>query len=235
MTFGDIIGHENIIKELINAVETGKFAHAHILVGEDGIGKSLIARYVAFKILGKEHESRYVDLIEWKIAKNKKSLGVDEIRKLIEEINKKPYEGKNKVIIVYEAHKMTVQAQNAFLKTIEEAPKGVYIILLCENLEPILETIKSRCQIHKLRALSDTKIKEFIDKKYAHLMDEEKKILIAFSNGIPGRVERFLKDNKFNEIRKETLQLLVSSSHMSKDKILNFEKQFLNQKRRNNN
>ncbi|KYH31901.1 DNA polymerase III subunit tau [Clostridium tepidiprofundi DSM 19306] len=227
MDFSGIIGHKNIIKELINAIEEGRFAHAHILVGEDGIGKSLIARYIALKILGKNRDTQCVDIIEWKMAKNKRSLGVDDIRKLIEEINKKPYEGENKVIIVYEAHNMTVQAQNAFLKTIEEAPEGTYIILLCENLDKILDTIKSRCQIHKLRVLSDSEIMDFIDKKYTHLMDEEKKILIAFSNGVPGRIERFLKDDKFNEIRKETLQILANSSRINKGKMIKYEKFFI--------
>jgi len=227
MDFSGIIGHKNVIKELISAIEEGRFAHAHILVGEDGIGKSLIARYIALKILGKNRDTQCVDIIEWKIAKNKRSLGVDDIRKLIEEINKKPYEGKNKVIIVYEAHNMTVQAQNAFLKTIEEAPEGTYIILLCENLDKILDTIKSRCQIHKLRVLSNSEIMDFIDKKYTHLMDEEKKILIAFSNGVPGRIEKFLKDDKFNEIRKETLQILANSLHINKVKMIKYEKFFI--------
>lgn len=224
MSFNDIIGHDSIIKEMENAVQTGKFAHAHILVGEDGIGKSLIARNIALKILRKERDTEYADLIEWRIEKNKKSLGVSDIRNLVQEINKKPYEGQNKVIIMYEAHKMTIQAQNAFLKTIEEPPKGVFIILLCENLQVILDTIKSRCQIHKLKALNNYEINEFLTKKYPHLIEGEIKVLIAFSNGIPGRIEKFLEDDKFNNIRKITLEVLIKSSHLNKEEVLKFEK-----------
>src|SRR3712207_8310639 len=88
---------------------------------------------------------------------------------LIEEINKKPYEGDNKVVIVYNADKMTMQAQNAFLKTIEEPPFGVYIFLLCENSESILDTIKSRCQIHKLNPLSFDEMKIFLQTNYKDL------------------------------------------------------------------
>lgn len=224
MSFNDIIGHDSIIKEMKNAIETEKFAHAHILVGEDGIGKSLISRNIALKILKKERDTEYADLIEWRIEKNKKSLGVSDIRNLVEEINKKPYEGQNKVIIMYEAHKMTIQAQNAFLKTIEEPPKGVFIILLCENLQVILDTIKSRCQIHKLKALNNYEINEFLRKKYSHLIDGEIKVLTAFSNGIPGRIEKFLEDDKFNNIRKITLEVLIKSSHLNKEEVLKFEK-----------
>lgn len=223
MSFSHIIGHENIIKQVINAIESGKLAHAHLLIGEDGIGKSLIAKNIALKILGEERETQYADLIEWTKAKNKKSIGVNEIRSLTEEVYKKPYEGENKVIIVYEADKMTIQAQNAFLKTIEEPPKGVYIILLGENLELILETIKSRCQIHKLRALTLSEIKTFLKRKYEYLRDEEINVITAFSNGIPGRAERFIEDQTFKEVRDITLEILKCMSKRGEKDIFEYE------------
>ena len=146
MSFESIIGHELIKKEIENSIDTGKFSHAHLIVGEDGIGKSLLAREIALKVLGKDEDRDYVDIIKWKIEKNKQSIGVDSIRDIIKEVNRKPYEGDKKVVIVYNAEKMTTEAQNAFLKTIEEPPTGVLIILLSENLEMMLETIRSRCQ-----------------------------------------------------------------------------------------
>ena len=83
-------------------------------------------RRLAIRLLGKDKEKQYVDIVEFKITKDKKSIGVDEIRSIIEETNKKPYEGDKKVIIIYKADKMTEAAQNAFLKTIEEPPKGYF-------------------------------------------------------------------------------------------------------------
>lgn len=209
MSFSDIVGHDSIIKQVVNAIKYEKLAHAHLLVGEDGIGKSLIAKNMALKILGEEKDIQYADLLEWKMVKGKKSIGVQEIRKLIDEINKKPYEGENKVIIVYEADKMTIQAQNAFLKTIEEPPKGVYIILLCENLEVILDTIKSRCQIHKLRSLTLNEMETFLKRKYSSLEEAQIRVLTAFSDGIPGRAEKFMEDDSFKEIRDTTLNILM--------------------------
>lgn len=208
MRLKNIIGHKNNINQIINVIEHNNLSHAHLIVGEDGIGKSLIARGMALKILGAEEREDHIDLAEWKIAKDKKTIGVGEIRNLIEEITKRPYEGDNKVIIVYNSEKMTIQAQNAFLKTIEEPPKGVYIILLCENLEAILDTIKSRCQIHKLKALTIEEINKFINMRYKHLPDEKMKVLTSFSNGIPGRVEKFMEDKEFNLIRDKILAIL---------------------------
>ena len=204
----DIIGHQKNIKQIINAIENNKFAHAHLIVGEDGIGKSLIAKGMALKILGIDEFRDHVDIIEWRIGNNKSSIGIDDIRTLSQEVNKKPYETNKKVIIVYNSELMTVQAQNAFLKTIEEPPMGVFIILLCDNIESILDTIKSRTQIHSLKVLSTEEIKKFIDREYPNIDNITKYVLVAFSNGIPGRIKMYIEDDDFNIIRDKMLSIL---------------------------
>lgn len=202
----NIIGHEEVRDRLKAAVNSGTLSHAHLIIGEDGIGKSIIAKEIAKLILGKSDNKQYVDIIEFKTSK--KSIGVDDIRVLIEEINKKPYEGDKKVIVIYGGDKITVQGQNAFLKTVEEPPKGVFIMILCENLQSILDTIRSRCQIHKLNRLSQEEVKLFIDKNMPQASDDIKKTLLSFSDGIPGRCESFFNDETFNEIRELTMRLL---------------------------
>ena len=79
-------------------------------------------------ILEKEQDKDYVDIVNYK--PKKASFGVDEVRDVIDEVNKKPYEGNKKVVIIHEGSKLTVQAQNALLKTIEDPPEGVFIIIL---------------------------------------------------------------------------------------------------------
>ncbi|MFD3158633.1 DNA polymerase III subunit delta' [Haloimpatiens sp. FM7330] len=227
MSFENIIGHENIKAQVIRSIENSKFAHAHLLVGEDGIGKSILAENMAMKILGKVREIDYPDIVKWKVPKNRKSIGVEQVRELTEEINRKPYEGDKKVIIVYEAHKMTIQAQNAFLKTIEEPPKGVFIILLCENLEVLLDTIKSRCQIHKLKSLTEEEIYKYLKRKYNNLSEDKIKSVIAFSNGIPGRAEKFLDDKIFNEIRDKTIDIFTNITKVNELKALEYDSFFL--------
>ncbi|EJO5346134.1 DNA polymerase III subunit delta' [Clostridium botulinum] len=202
-----IIGHEDIKNRMKNSITKDKFPHASIIVGDDGIGKSIIAREIAMLILGKSKSISYSDIIEFKIT-NKKSIGIDDIRNLIEEINKKPVEGYKKVILIYKAELITEVAQNAFLKTIEEPPNGVYIILLCENMDRMLETIKSRCEIFKLNRLKHDEIKKFIKNKYNNIKEEVLNSAIAFSDGIPGKAEGFIEDESLKHIRNMSLGIL---------------------------
>lgn len=162
----DIIGHNEIRAYFLNALSSNALSHAHLIVGENGIGKSLIAREFAARILGEKEYRKHIDIIEFRNTKNKKTIGIGEIRDIIEEVNKKPYEGSNKVVIIYNGDSITIPAQNALLKTIEEPPGGVYVFILCENYEMILETVKSRCQVHRLNRLNLEEIKAFIQKKY---------------------------------------------------------------------
>jgi DNA polymerase-3 subunit delta' len=231
VSFDNIIGHENIKKQIETSIDSCKFSHAHLLIGEDGIGKSLLARSIGLKLLGKTVDREYADLVEFKVQKNKQSIGIKYVvEEIINEINKKPYEGNRKVIIIYEAHRMTADAQNAFLKTIEEPPKGVFIILLCEKLESILETIRSRCQIHKLQRLNHKELREFLNVKYKHLDLSELKAITSFSDGIPGRAERFIEDESFKEMRNTTINVLMDMSDKKPREFLKHEVFFLKYK-----
>ncbi|WP_174226653.1 MULTISPECIES: DNA polymerase III subunit delta' [Clostridium] len=226
MSFENIIGHDLIKKEINNSINSGKFSHAHLIVGEDGIGKSLMAREIALKILGKVEKRDYVDIIQWRIEKNKQSIGVDNIRDIIKEVNKKPYEEDKKVIIIYQGERMTIEAQNAFLKTIEEPPKGVFIILLTSNLQFMLETIKSRCQVHKLKRLNFKDMERYIKREYPNLDDNEVRQVIIFSDGIPGRCKIFLEDESFKEIRYNIIKILFTLQKKEKYIIKEYEKFF---------
>lgn len=231
MSFDNIIGHENIKKQIDASIDSGKFAHAHLIIGEDGIGKSLLARSIGLKLLGKTVDKEYADLVEFRVQKNKQTIGIKYVvEDIIDEINKKPYEGNRKVIIIYEASKMTVDAQNAFLKTIEEPPKGVFIILLCEKLESILETIQSRCQIHKLQRLNQKELKEFLSRKYRQLSLSEIKTITAFSDGIPGRAERFIEDESFKEMRNTAISVMADINHKKPREFLQYETFFVKYK-----
>ena len=230
MSFESIVGHNSIKNQISKSIKLDKLSHAHLLVGEDGIGKSILARNIGFKILGKNQDRQYVDLLEWRIEKSKSTIGVNSIRTLIEEINKKPYEGDKKVIIIYDAHKMTPQAQNAFLKTIEEPPKNVTIFLLCENLEVILDTIKSRCQIHKLRSLKADEMEAFLRVNYSDLSGDEIKVIVAFSDGIPGKAQRFIGDSNFKDIRSITMEILLCLTKVGTEELIRYEKKLSNQK-----
>ena len=216
----DIIGHRKILNRFILSKSKNALAHAHLIVGEDGIGKSLLARGLAEVILGIEPRESHVDIIDYKTTEN--SFKISHVRELVSEVNKKPYEGDKKVIILYDGQKMTTEAQNALLKTIEEPPNGVYIIILTTSLELILDTIKSRCQICKLAPLSGGDLLEFINRDYKMVDESTKKALIAFSQGIPGRIDKFVNDKGFGILRDFVLDVLLAISNRSEKDILEY-------------
>lgn len=221
-----IIGHSEILNSFVRAINNNRISHAHILVGDDGIGKSPLATAIAIKLIGKDENREYIDIVHWTIEKNKSSIGVGAIRDLTEEINKKPYEGDKKIIIIHQGDKMTTQAQNALLKTIEEPPKNVFIFILCENLQSILDTIKSRCQVHRLNPLRESEIRDFLKTKYSSLDEEQIKILQAFSDGIPGKAEVLIHNEDFNNIRQGIIDIFKNISSISTEELLKYEDYF---------
>lgn len=214
------IGHKSIIDRFYKGLEKGALSHAHIIAGEDGIGKSILAKDFAVHIIGKEKIMDYVDIIEYKQKGN--SIGVEDIRSINEEIYKKPYEGDKKVIIIHNGNNITIQGQNALLKSIEEPPKGVFLIILCESLEQILDTIKSRCQIHKLYSLSYEEINLYIDNKYKDLEDSKRKAAIAYSEGIPGKIDKFLNEKELSDIRNVVINFLKDSRSRDKSLVIKY-------------
>lgn len=221
-----MIGHEKIKNNLIEAIDNNKFTHAHIFVGEKGIGKSILAAEVSARLLKLNYPREHVDIIHWTLDKGKSSIGVNTIRTIIEECNKKPFEGDRKVIIIDSGDKITFQAQNAFLKTIEEPPANVFIIILCEELDGILDTIKSRCCIHKLRPLTDKEMNEFIVNKFPYLSQEELKLAKAFGKGIPGQAEKLIENKDFESIRNTIFELIKKTKEIDSEISLSYESFF---------
>ena len=215
----NFIGYERIIDSFKIRAKKNTLSHAHIIVGPDGIGKSILAKIFAVNILNKPEMRDYIDIINYRLKKA--SFGIDEIREVISEINKRPYEGDKKVVIIHNGDKMTVQAQNAFLKTIEEPPQGVYIIILTESLELMLDTIKSRSQLYKLTPLSNGEIEKYLS-KIGKRHDEKYSVAIAYSGGIPGRAERIFDDDKLIEARNIIIDIFKSTAKRDL-KILNYE------------
>ena len=231
--FSDIIGHENIKSHLKNAIRLGKISHAYILDGEEGMGKMMLASAFAKTLqceaggtrpCGKcrsclqAESGNHPDIIRVTHEKPA-SVGVDDIRsKLCGDIMIRPYAGPWKIYIVDEAEKMTVQAQNALLKTIEEPPAYGIILLLSTNSELLLPTVLSRCVTLKLRPVSDALVTRY-------LMEEEKipdyqaKTITAFAGGNIGKAKRLAGRGDFPELKEEVTGLLSSIEGMGMDGI----------------
>jgi len=156
-TFETLIGQEHIVKILKNQIASGSVGHAYIFCGTRGTGKTTTARLLA-KALNCTGEGNkpcgecpsckaiangsFIDVVEMDAASNN---GVDDIRDLREEVNFPPVQGKTKVYIIDEAHMLTGQAANAFLKTLEEPPANTVFILATTEPNKLPATILSRC------------------------------------------------------------------------------------------
>lgn len=220
--YDKILGHENIIKQLKTAVKNDKVSNAYIFNGEDGCGKAMIARAFAEALLCEMHSGEgcgqcHMCLqtasdnnpdIVWVKHEKPASIGVDDVREqLVDDIQIKPYNGGRKVYIIDEAEKMTTQAQNAILKTIEEPPEYGVIIFLTNNAQTFLPTIISRCVIFNLKPLRTDEIKTYLMREYK-VPEYQAKICAAYSQGRLGKAINMATSDDFAEIRDEAVRLV---------------------------
>ena len=136
--FGEVIGQEPIIKALLGSLKLGRIAHAYLLAGPRGTGKTTIAR-----LLARELEASANDVYDIDGASIR---GIDEIRELREAVLTLPFDSPRKVYIIDEVHMLTREAFNALLKTLEEPPPHVVFIFATTEINKVPETIVSRCQ-----------------------------------------------------------------------------------------
>ncbi len=173
-TFEDVIGQDHIVKAIGGALEAGKVAHAYLLCGPRGTGKTTIARIIA-RTLG----SSVNDIYEMDAASNR---GIDDVRDIRESVRTLPFDSKYKIYILDEVHMFTKDAWNALLKTIEEPPEHVIFILATTELEKIPETIISRCQSFIFKKPTDAVLSQVVTnvaKKEGYSLEEGGAELIA--------------------------------------------------------
>ena len=194
--FKDIIGHEQIIEHLQNAIGMDKVSHAYIINGPDKSGKMMLAEAFAMALQCEKHgDEPCLQCSSCKKAMNRNhpdiiyishekpnSIGIEDIREqLISDVSIKPYTGPYKIYIVDEAEKMTVQAQNALLKTIEEPPAYAVILLLVNNGSTLLPTIVSRCVTLNFKPVRDEVIKKYLMEEL-HVPDYQAEVSVAFGD-----------------------------------------------------
>ena len=153
-SFDDVVGQEMIVHALKQAIEKKQVAHAYLFSGGRGIGKTTLARIVA-RAVGTDDR----DLIEIDAASQR---GIDEIRQLREEVHVLPFASPYKVYVIDEVHRLTKEAFNAFLKTLEEPPQHVIFILATTDLHKVPDTIQSRCQMFTLRAPTTAVVRDTV-------------------------------------------------------------------------
>ncbi len=152
-SLADVVGQEHITTLLRRALDTGRVAHAYLFTGPRGVGKTSIARILAYEInqLPYQEESHHLDIIEIDAASNN---GVEDIRDLREKVQIAPTSAKKKIYIIDEVHMLSKPAFNALLKTLEEPPEHVVFILATTDVNKLPATIISRTQHYSFRAIA---------------------------------------------------------------------------------
>jgi DNA polymerase-3 subunit delta' len=220
--FRDILGHEQIIVHLQNAIKNNKVSHAYLICGEEGSGKMMLAEAFAQTLQCEKHGTepcmechscrqavgRNQPDIIYVTHEKPNTLAVGEIRKQVNgDIVTKPYSSRYKIYIIDEAEKMNEAAQNALLKTIEEPPAYAIILLLTTNIDAMLPTVQSRCVTLQLRAVDDEKISQFLMSKYM-IPDYQAQVCVAFAQGNVGKAIKLASSDNFNELKDSALQLI---------------------------
>ena len=231
--FKAILGHEQIIEHLQNAVTMDKVSHAYIINGPDKSGKMMLAEAFAQTLECEKLEdvvenaaqpSDVEPCMECHSCKQALSdnqpdiiyvshekpntISVDDIRAQINnDIAIKPYSSPYKIYIMNEAEKMTPQAQNAILKTLEEPPEYAVIMLLTSNVNSLLPTILSRCVVLNMKPVADELVRNYLMHQL-QVPDYKAEVCVAFARGNIGKAKSLASSEDFDNIKNEALSLL---------------------------
>jgi len=232
LQFENILGQDHVKHHFMKAMEQGHISHAYILSGETGMGKKQMAKTFAMALQCESRRSEgsaepcghchsckqfltdnHPDVV-YVTHEKPGSIGVDDIReKLVDDVGIKPYSSPYKIYIVDEAEKMTPQAQNALLKTIEEPPEYAVIILLTTNSNGFLPTILSRCIHLALRPLPDEAVRGYLMEHF-HVAKSQADICTAFARGNLGKAIFLVQSEEFMEMYRSVLGILKNVREM---------------------
>jgi len=220
--YGYEILHEQIAENLISNIRQAKANQAYIFEGERGVGAKECARLFAASLVCKNVASApcgvcnacimakadsHPDIYELSPQDGKRNISVDQIRSIVTDAYTKPYESGKKVYIIAYGDDMNEQAQNAFLKVLEEPPEYAVFVILAENNESLLQTIRSRCTAIKFNPVSDKKIREYIKVKFPESI-EKTDFLVQYAGGVAGDIEKILNTENFQVLRRQSLEKL---------------------------
>ncbi len=226
--FSDVIGHEQTIEHMKNAIAYDKVSHAYILSGEKGSGKKLLANLFAQTLQCSGEGERpcmkcrsciqaasgnQPDIIHVSHEKPG-TISVEDVRSQVNaDIQIRPYSSPYKIYILDEAEKLSVQAQNALLKTIEEPPSYGVILLLTTNAGMLLPTIQSRCVTLELKPVPPDRIKRYLMEEL-ELPEYRADICNAFAQGNVGKARRLALSENFGEMMEHAIHLVKYISKM---------------------
>lgn len=198
MYFDNIIGQDFAKKYLTNSIKKNKINHAYMFEGIDGIGKKKFSQELSKILLNTENVDSSPDYIN--IYPDGNSIKIAQIRNLQTDIIIKPHKN-YKIYIINQADSMTIEAQNALLKTLEEPPEYAIIILITSNKEALLDTIKSRCEIIKFLPISILDLNNYLINK--GIEKNRAQLLSTFARGSIEKAVELSESADFSIMRDE--------------------------------
>lgn len=232
--FKDIIGQEQLKEHMQTALETGKVSHAYVIQGERFAGKEFIANVFAMALQCekggaepcqechscKQAVNRNQPDIIWVTHEKPNTIGVEDVRVQINnDMVIKPYSSRYKIYIISEGEKMTVQAQNALLKTLEEPPEYGIILILTTNVDALLPTILSRCVVLHMKPVKDELVRNFL-MQTMEIPDYKADICVAFARGNIGKAKLLASSEEFDHVREEAVTLMKYIGDMELSEIV---------------
>lgn len=236
MDFNSIIGQKDVIDALKRSLSKDRVGHAYIFSGPAGIGKKTISHvYAGLLLCEKPHSDstcgKCTPCILYENGTNpdfnvvnteENSIGVDMIREIQKDVAIRPMYSRHKVYIIEDAGKMTVQAQNCLLKTFEEPPAYVVVILLADNYDMLLETIKSRAQRLNFKKYAYEQVLQAVVQKYGKDSDSVR-LAAEYSDGNIGTALEFAGSGEFAFLRDSVFELVPQVTRGKMKYILEFE------------
>ena len=241
--FDKIIGNDDAKTYFKKAVLDKQLSHSYIFEGPYGVGKNTFALELAKFILcenkkqdGPCNECQSCHMIDAgthpdviHIGKDTKVTKVETIREnIVREMEIKPYQSEHKIIIVKAADSISVQGQNAMLKTIEEPPSYGIVILICENIASLLPTIKSRCIVVRFNPITMEQMGEYLTHRGITGIKQE--VYEKLSDGSIGVVNDIMQDETYMEIRKQSVEYLQRLDRAQVMEIYDIVKEITDQK-----
>lgn len=222
VNFDDFVGQNEVVNSLKAVLKDDSARHAYIFSGPEGIGKRTLARIFASSLLcvSRKSETRCgackpCHLFDsesnpdfYVIQTEGATISVDEIRKMQQDISIRPLYSEKKVYLIIEADKMTVQAQNCLLKTLEEPPGFAVIILTASNSNSMLETIRSRSIIYNFRKNTDEEVRNLIMKR-GTVASGSIDYIVSYADGVPGKALELIDSEDFRVIRDKAIELVL--------------------------
>ncbi|MCM1114195.1 MAG: hypothetical protein NC397_01715 [Clostridium sp.] len=210
----DFAGNKRVLEQLGCLIDAKRFPHAIVIEGEQGLGKRTLAHFIAAALVCRNEEkpcmecsqcrkalsSIHPDIFEHSASGGANSFHVDVIRQVVNDAYMQPNEAEHKVYILGNADAMSVSAQNALLKVLEEPPHYVVFILTAKSKSMLLETVLSRSVVISLEGVDINEGIKYISNHFDNIDTNKTKALLETFNGNIGKTIDSLKDGKMGEL-----------------------------------